>query len=63
MYKVKIIRLNGSIFETEVNGLCFNPSQISAYYLGPHTIIKTQLIETKFSRFSGDIEEITYKEI
>lgn len=61
-YKIKIIRLDGTVFESEIN-YAFDPSKMSAYYLGPNTLIQTKIIATKCSPFSGDIEEVVYKEV
>lgn len=60
-YRIVIKKLDGSVLETEANHT-FNPTDMKAYYTNPG-LIYTQFVSMKCSPFSGDLEEVIFKEI
>lgn len=60
-YRIKVIRLDGSIEEKEVSWN-LDLTKICRFY-ADQKFINVTLHETKFNPQSGDLEEVVYKEI
>jgi hypothetical protein len=60
-YKISILRLDGSIFESEMDQV-FDFTKMKGYYTNPE-VINTKFVNVCYNRTSGDIEEVFYKEV
>ena len=60
-YRIKILRLDGSTLESDINQV-FDFMSMTGYYVNP-SIINTKFVNVLFSKTSGDIEEVTYQEV
>ena len=60
-YRIKILRLDGSVFETDVN-YTFDFLTMRGYYTNPE-VINTKFLNVTYAKFSGDIEEVIYQEV
>jgi hypothetical protein len=60
-YKIKILRLDGSVFERDIS-YAFDFLTMKGYYINPE-VINTKFLSVTYAKFSGDIEEVTYQEV
>jgi hypothetical protein len=60
-YRIKILRLDGSFIESDINKV-FDFMSMTGYYVNP-SIINTKFVNVSFSKTSGDIEEVIYQEV